>query len=84
MWRRNICIVGFAVVVTATGTLAFAIASAAPGHAPLHLGCKHHAHGPKWHAGHSRAIGEPQSRFARPEPDDAPLAERAITSPRGR
>lgn len=48
------------------------IAVATPvGHRPLHIGCLHHNHGPKWHDGHSRAIGLPRSRFARPDPEDA-------------
>ena len=36
-----------------------------PGHTMLHIGCKNHNHGPKWHADHGRALGQPQSRFSR-------------------
>lgn len=83
--RTKIIAGGIAMLTMATGAVALVAANAEPGHTPLHVGCKHHNHGPKWHAGHGRALGEPQSRFARPEPVDEPLAERAITSPgRGR
>lgn len=63
------------------------------GHTPFHIGCLHHNHGPKWHENHGRILGQPVSRFARPERDDLPtsdsdadradpLAKRSITSGR--
>lgn len=63
------------------------------GHTPFHIGCVHHNHGPKWHENHGRILGQPASRFARPERDDADtgdrntdgaesLAKRGITSGR--
>lgn len=37
------------------------------GHTQFHIGCTHHNHGPKWHENHGRILGQPASRFARPE-----------------
>jgi hypothetical protein len=45
----------------------------APGHAPFHIGCKDHNHGPKWHANHGKSALPPVSRFAKP--DDAEVSE---------
>ena len=58
-------------------------AMATPGHTPLHLGCMHHNHGPKWHAGHGQAaapsvIGEAASEVS----ED--IVERGAASRRGR
>ena len=85
MRRRSMMFAGcIAAVAVASGAVALAVAIAEPGHTPLHVACKHHNHGPKWHAGHGRALGEPQSRSLRPELDE-PRSGRAITSPgRGR
>ena len=55
---------------------------AEPGHRPLHFGCLHHAHGPKWHADHGRALGQPPNRFARPDAANPELGDRGITSRR--
>ena len=38
-----------------------------PGHTPFHVGCKHHDHGPKWHADHGRILGVKRSQ----DSDDA-------------
>lgn len=31
--------------------------SAASGHTPLHVNCKHHSHGAAWHKDHGRILG---------------------------
>ena len=36
-----------------------------PRHTPGHIDCKHHNHGPKWHAGHAKAVAVPLSRYRR-------------------
>lgn len=44
-----------ATVVAGGSALAVVVAGTQPGHAPLHIGCKNHNHGPKWYAGHGRS-----------------------------
>ncbi len=68
------------VVVAALGigavTAAYALAAPKPGHAPFHIGCKHHNHGPAWHADHGRILGAAGSG------DD--LSSRSLTAGRSR
>lgn len=73
-------------IVVAAGWGMRGLATPVPGaerarHTPFHIGCKHHNHGPKWHAGHGRTLQG--SRWARDEGSaDDGLAARAITSGR--
>jgi len=67
-WLVLIAGIAFAALVAAA-----AVASMpAPGHAPFHMGCKDHDHGPKWHASHSKSALTPVSRFAKPDDADQP------------
>lgn len=57
---------------------------AAAAHTPMHIGCRHHNHGPKWFADHGKILGQPgagalRSRLAA-EPDD--LSRRSMTAGR--
>lgn len=54
-------------VLLAAGAAVALLVPAPPGHTRLHIGCLHHSHGPKWHAGHGNAVMVPASRYARPD-----------------
>lgn len=51
-------------------------------HTPLHIGCRHHNHGPKWHADHGRSLEA--LRQPRPgrlvAPDNEALQRRSLTA----
>ncbi len=55
MRRVVTMIVGACALAVAGSVAAVALVQTAPGHAPFHIGCTHHNHGPKWYAGHGRA-----------------------------
>lgn len=85
--------IGLAGAAVVTVMAARGVTPVEASHTPFHIGCAHHNHGPKWHENHGRILGEPASRFARPERDDAdtqnrdmgnaePLAKRSLTSGR--
>lgn len=69
-WLTLGCLAGAAVL--AGGAIVWQVvrapsASARPVavHTFLHIGCKHHNHGPKWHQDHGRILG---TRGDRPTP----------------
>ena len=79
---RNIAIMAGAGIVLMTGAglwLGLARSGAAPAerrdvHTYLHINCKHHNHGPKWHKDHGRLLG---GRPARDDDEDgADIASR--------
>ena len=53
----------------AVNAMLWASASPACRHTPLHVGCRHHSHGPAWHANHGRSIRDARetARKAREE-----------------
>lgn len=58
--------------------------TAANGHTFLHIGCKNHNHGPKWHAGHGRsAMGDRRGSASDAAGDEADaLTSRRLTAGR--
>lgn len=59
---------------------ALALSAAAPGHTPLHIGCRHHNHGAKWHADHGRILGATRGERVRVrQPDAEELTRRSLT-----
>jgi len=57
-----------------------ALAIPAPGHTPLHIGCRHHNHGAKWHADHGHILGSMRGERIRVRaPDREALAARSLT-----
>lgn len=53
-------------------------------HTPFHFGCRHHNHGPKWHADHGRILGPTSggASRARAESEAGDLSGRSLTSGR--
>lgn len=93
MRRRTIILASAAGVgVAAAAAMAFTVsmlaspalpAAPAATHTFLHIGCTHHNHGPKWHAGHGRAaLGDRRSRARETLDDPDDLASRSLTSGR--
>jgi len=66
---------GAAVVAVGAGAAGGA-ARAVDRHALLHVGCAHHAHGPRWHDGHAASLGH------RKAAGDGDLAGRSLTATR--
>lgn len=76
-------VVGGVLVATLIVAAGFAVATKKSGHTPLHVGCRHHNHGPKWHADHGRSLeGSRGGRIRAISPDGAELARRSITAGR--
>jgi hypothetical protein len=70
-------------VVAAVAVAALALGRTEPGHGPLHIGCRHHNHGPKWHADHGRILGAPRGAAALSQPpDEDGLRSRSLTAGR--
>lgn len=67
-------------LASALAAVAMAVGNAEPGHMPLHVGCKHHSHGSKWHADHGRILGA--SRTAGESADRDALLARSLTAGR--
>ena len=84
MRRRSVLtlLLGLPLVV-ALAVVAIAFGNAEPGHTPLHVGCRHHNHGPKWHADHGRILGMSRRPGEGAEPDPNALQSRSLTSGRG-
>lgn len=69
---RILTLAAVLIVTTGGGLLALVVGRAPDaGHTLLHIGCKHHNHGPKWHDGHGRALGITAGRL-RQAVDDEP------------
>jgi hypothetical protein len=62
---------------------ALALGRTEPGHNPLHIGCTHHNHGPKWHADHGRILGASRGAGTRDLPPTGDeLRGRSLTAGR--
>ena len=65
--------------------MADALGRPQPGHMPLHIGCRHHNHGAKWHADHGRILGSPRRAVARTSASSADdLGSRSLVAGRSR
>ena len=81
---RWLVLAGVVGVAGLGGVAAYAMLRVPDGHRPLHIGCTHHNHGPKWHDGHGAALGLTQGgsrpRSVPVATDD--LASRSFTAGR--
>jgi hypothetical protein len=81
---RRVHVVGALLTASLVAAVAGGIALSArqQGHTPLHIGCKHHNHGPKWHADHGRSLDALKTlRAGRTAvPDEAELRRRSLTA----
>lgn len=53
-------------------------------HTPMHIGCRHHNHGPKWFADHGKILGQGGGRAwrSRPSAESDDLSNRSLTAGR--
>lgn len=81
--RMKMVVLGTGLVLA--GAAALVLGGVEPGHMPLHVGCRHHNHGAKWHADHGRILGTTRGRGARSEvPDGEELARRSLVAGRAK